>query len=295
MASQEDRANDLVQQAERKLQGSRGFLGGMFGGGNSRSEEAAELYLKAANLYKLAKSWERAGEVFKLAAECQAKNNSRHEAASNLISASHCYKKGNNKETAIRCLKAAIEYYTEEGRFAMAAKYMKEVAEQHESDLNLEAAMEAYQQAADFYEGEGSVTSANQCLLKVAEFAAQRENYALAVELFQRVGMQSLENRLTSYSAKEYFFKAVLCHMASGDSVAARKALEKYSELDHMFGSQREHKFLDSALKAYEEYDVEEFTNAVVDYDSISKLDNWKTTILLRIKNAIKQEETDLA
>lgn len=34
--------------------------------------------------------------------------------------------------------------------------------------------------------------------------------------------------------------------------------------------------------------DVDAFTQAVVEYDSISKLDQWKTSILLRIKNSIK-------
>jgi alpha-soluble NSF attachment protein len=34
--------------------------------------------------------------------------------------------------------------------------------------------------------------------------------------------------------------------------------------------------------------DVEAFTNAVVEFDSISKLDAWKTSILLKIKKGIK-------
>jgi hypothetical protein len=45
-------------------------------------------------------------------------------------------------------------------------------------------------------------------------------------------------------------------------------------------------------VTAYENFDVEAFTQAVVDFDSISKLDQWKTTILLRIKNSIKSEES---
>jgi len=43
-------------------------------------------------------------------------------------------------------------------------------------------------------------------------------------------------------------------------------------------------------LAAYESGDVEAFTNHVVEYDSFSKLDNWKTTILLRIKRTIRDE-----
>lgn len=36
-----------------------------------------------------------------------------------------------------------------------------------------------------------------------------------------------------------------------------------------------------------EEQNVDEFTEAVKDYDSISRLDQWYTTILLRIKKQV--------
>jgi alpha-soluble NSF attachment protein len=40
-----------------------------------------------------------------------------------------------------------------------------------------------------------------------------------------------------------------------------------------------------------EECDIEVFTDAVAEYDSVSKLDKWKTTLLLRIKNAMKESD----
>jgi alpha-soluble NSF attachment protein len=36
--------------------------------------------------------------------------------------------------------------------------------------------------------------------------------------------------------------------------------------------------------------DVEAFTNVVVDFDKMTKLDSWKTTILLRMKKSIGEE-----
>ena len=38
---------------------------------------------------------------------------------------------------------------------------------------------------------------------------------------------------------------------------------------------------------------VEEFTKAVADYDSISRLDQWLTMMFLRIKNQITEEAPD--
>lgn len=46
-------------------------------------------------------------------------------------------------------------------------------------------------------------------------------------------------------------------------------------------------------IEKLEEQDVDGFTDAVKEYDSISRLDQWYTTILLRIKKSI-QETPDL-
>lgn len=78
------------------------------------------------------------------------------------------------------------------------------------------------------------------------------------------------------------------------DVVAAKNALQRYQEIDVNFASQREARLLEALVNAYESYDIEAFTNAVIEYDSISKLDAWKTTILLRIKKAIQEDDPSL-
>ncbi|XP_028839555.1 alpha-soluble NSF attachment protein-like [Denticeps clupeoides] len=47
-------------------------------------------------------------------------------------------------------------------------------------------------------------------------------------------------------------------------------------------------------LDAHEEQDVDAFTDAVKDFDSITRLDQWQTSMLLRIKKTVRDEETDL-
>lgn len=73
------------------------------------------------------------------------------------------------------------------------------------------------------------------------------------------------------------------------DSVSCQNALRKYQDMDCTFSSQRECKFLSDIATAYQNSDVEAFTQAVVDFDSITKLDQWKTSVLLKIKNKIKE------
>ena len=42
---------------------------------------------------------------------------------------------------------------------------------------------------------------------------------------------------------------------------------------------------------ACEEGDTEKFTNAVAEFDNMTRLDAWKSTLLLRVKKRIPEED----
>ncbi|KAM6298306.1 beta-soluble NSF attachment protein isoform 3-T3 [Rhynochetos jubatus] len=245
----EREAVQLMAEAEKRVKGSHSFLRGLFGG-NTRVEEACEMYTRAANMFKIAKNWSE----------------------------------------AINCLNAAIDIYTDMGRFTIAAKHHITIAEIYEAELvDIEKAIAHYEQAADYYKGEESNSSANKCLLKVAAYAAQLEQYQKAIEIYEQVGTNTMDNPLLKYSAKEYFFKAALCHFIV-DELNAKLALEKYEEMFPAFTDSRECKLLKKLLEAHEEQNSEAYTEAVKEFDSISRLDQWLTTMLLRIKKSIQGE-----
>ncbi|KAF9155192.1 hypothetical protein DFQ26_009817, partial [Actinomortierella ambigua] len=232
------------------------------------------------------------GDTFCKAAEAQLKNNERDEASQSFINASKSYKKC-SAEDAIASLRQAIQILTDRGRFQSAAKYQSEIAEIYEVELvDLDKAMTAYEVAADWYAGEESTALANKCLLKVATFAAQLGAYDKAIEKFEQVANASLDNQLTKWSLKEYFLKAGLCHIATCDYVNAHNAVGRYCEMDVTFSSTRECQFLQAILDAVDSSDVELFTNKVIEFDNLTKLDNWKTKILLEIKKSIGQESS---
>uniref|UniRef100_A0A8C8G607 Beta-soluble NSF attachment protein n=2 Tax=Oncorhynchus tshawytscha TaxID=74940 RepID=A0A8C8G607_ONCTS len=183
---------------------------------------------------------------------------------------------------------------TPTGRFTIAAKHHITIAEIYESELvDIEKAIAHYEQAADYYKGEESNSSANKCLLKVGAYAAQLEQYAKAIEIYEQVGSSTMDNPLLKYSAKEYFFKASLCHFIV-DELNAKLAVEKYEEMFPAFSDSRECKLLKKLLDAHEEQNCEAFTEAIKEFDSISRLDQWQTTMLLRIKKTIQGDEGDL-
>ena len=64
-----------------------------------------------------------------------------------------------------------------------------------------------------------------------------------------------------------------------------------FAQKDVTFPSTREAKFAHELMSACEEGDVERFTAAVFAYDQVTKLDNWKTGVLLRVKKALEEDE----
>ncbi|KAG8481713.1 hypothetical protein CXB51_026596 [Gossypium anomalum] len=303
MGDQLARGEEFEQKAEKKLSGW-----GLFG---SKHEDAAELFDKAANCFKLAKScnslqslsvtiflksWDKAGSTYVKLANCNLKVSpsleSKHEAAQAYVDAAHCYKKTNVKE-AISCLKEAVNMFCDIGRLSMAAKYYKEIAELYESEQNTEQAIDYYEKAADFFQNEDISTSANQCKQKVAQFAAQIEQYQKAVEIYEDIARQSLSNNLLKYGAKGHLLNAGICQLCKGDVVAITNALERYQELDPTFSGTREYKFLADIASSIDEEDVTKFTDVVKEFDSMTPLDSWKTTLLLRVKEKLKAKEME--
>ncbi|KAL3337907.1 hypothetical protein AABB24_030192, partial [Solanum stoloniferum] len=284
MGDQIARGEEFMKKAEKKLSGW-----GLFG---SKYDDAADLFDKAANCFKLAKSWDRAGAVYVKLASCHLKLDSKHEAAGAYANAAHCYKKTNMRE-AISCLEQAVHMFLDIGRLNMSARYYKEIAELYEQEQNLEQAITYYEKAADLFQSEDVTTTANQCKQKIAEFSAKLEKYQRAIEIFEEIAQHSMKNNLLKYGVRGHLLNAGICQLCRGDVVAINNALERYQELDPTFSGTRECKLLVDLEAAIDEEDIAMFTGCLKEYDSMTKLDEWRTTLLLRVQEALKAKELE--
>lgn len=285
---QERKARDFMEQAERKIRSSQSFFGGLFGKA-AKLEEAADLYIRAANSFKVAKRTRAAGDAFKKAAELHLQLETKHEAASNYTEAAQVMKRDEPRD-AVDCYLRAVEIYTDMGRFSLAAKYHSNVAEIYETELQeYDNAIANYEQSADFHRGEDSVSASNKCLVKVATLSSNMQQFQKGADIFEQIGRSSLENTLLKYGAKDYFFKAALCKFCIS-SEEAKDAIETYRGVHPGFDGTRELKLLQDLLVAYEDEDTDKFADIVKDYDSISRIDPFLTGLLLHIKKAINKE-----
>ncbi|KAK7835745.1 alpha-soluble nsf attachment protein [Quercus suber] len=243
MSDQIAKGEEFEKKAEKKIKGW-----GLFG---SKYEDAAELYEKSANSFKLAKSY------------------------------------------AISCLDQAVNIFLDIGRHNMAAKHCKEIGELYEPEHNIEKAIVYFERAAELFEHAEATTSANQCKQKVAEFSAQLEQYQKAIVIYEEIARQSINNNLLKYGVRGHLLNAGLCQLCRGDIVAITNALERYQDLDPTFSRTREYKFLADVAATVDEEDIVKFTNVVREFDSMTPLDPWKTTLLLRVKESLKSKELE--
>jgi alpha-soluble NSF attachment protein len=108
--SDESRAKQYLEEAEKKLKSSGSVMSSLFGSSSSKLDDAAELFQKAGNSFKMAKNWTAAGRAFCQAAEIQLKQNTKHEAANMYNEAANAYKKAST-EDALNCYLKSCDIY----------------------------------------------------------------------------------------------------------------------------------------------------------------------------------------
>ncbi|KAJ5380567.1 Tetratricopeptide-like helical [Penicillium cataractarum] len=305
----------LLQKADKALSSASGGFS-WFGGRSEKYENAADLYTQAANAFRVQKMNKEAGQAFEKAASVQTQNlNEPDDAANNLQEAFKVYRKS-DPEDAARVLTSAINHYVLRGNLRRAATQQQYLAELYEVELgDMKKALDAYEKAAEWFEGDNAEALANKHFLKVADLAALEEDYYKSITNYERIARQSITNNLMKWSVKDYFLKAGICHLATKvcpeiygnhpqkslthlrvqDLVETTRALETYREIDPAFASTREHQLLVDLLQAVESGDQEGFADKLFQFDQLSKLDKWKTTLLLRVKNNIEEAEEDFS
>lgn len=252
---------------------------------------ASEHYEKAANLYKLEKSWEKAGEALERCAECLEAGGSAMSSGRQFQAAAVCYKNGQVADKATEAYKKAVGRYTEEGKFSQAGNAMRDLSEQQAAAGESHAAFESLTSAIEYLETAGTPAVAAQLKSKAADLAMDCSEFATAADLFEAIA----RNVSIPSSALEPLFKASLCHLSSGDAVAASKHLDRYVGLSLDFGRSPECSLVDSLIQALETSDREAFSSAIQTYESKSRrLDPLKKRLIAQAGQSLPKEDDEL-
>ncbi|KAH0696205.1 hypothetical protein KY290_013564 [Solanum tuberosum] len=126
-------------------------------------------------------------------------------------------------------------------------------------------AARAYDIAADYYKMTKNLKEAISCLEK-------------STHLFLDIGrLNATRGHYQKYGVRGHLLNAGVCQLSKGDVVAINNTLERNQGL----------------ASAIEKRDVAEFTSCLKEYDNRIKLDEWRTPVLLRVKEALKARELE--
>lgn len=195
-----------------------------------------------------------------------------------------------------RCLDEAKSLYAQEGRLSECAKLAKRRAEIFEKAEIIDLMLESYAEASELFDGEDQKGETRNCKLKIAHYKAlieEKDAINEAIEIYEEVAKESLESNLLKWSVKQYYLKALLAALVLAannlgktvDDVREKRA--EYCSLDATFEETREDNLIVGCTDAIDEGDLEAFATACNEFDEITKLDSWQTTLLLRAKNGI--------
>ena len=292
-----DNPDELVRKAHSKL--TPGFLGKMFSSKESREEEATDLLTSAANIYKIRKDWKKAGETYEEIARLEVEQGGS-TAYVHYQNAAHCFSFV-DKVKSNQMLDAAIESCVKVGKYMQAGKTAQRIATECEENFDYPNAIDKYKKAAEYFamESQNTKSMQQQCLLKVADLMCisnHKDMFTEAPKIYEKLGMQYLTVPLLKSSAKDMFFKNVMCYVAKKDEVTAEVNLKKYLLEDPTFDDTRDSKFLKAVIKCITEpYDVEGFRKEVQSYKTVRELDKWKLNMFaLAIKNIEKDDMEEI-
>jgi len=277
-----------------------GLMDSMFGSGKSgRSEAASELYVKAANQYKLAKSWQKAGDAFFASANLALElEYGSHKATTGFQAAAECYgklPKDDNITCNIQsCLTQACEIMLKEGKFTNAGKIKESLGAMAEEQNRLTDAMIFFEKAADYHEADQhGKSSMNTCLVKVGNLAAQCSEYAKAIDCFEKVATNYLGNHLMIFKVRPLWVEACICRVGLDDIVSIKKAVQRYCEIQPDFVKSREFTFLDALIRAIDDGNGDQLSICVTEYDSYCRIARWATGILLQCKDRLDEGDAN--
>lgn len=191
---------------------------------------------------------------------------------------------------AVEQYEKAVSIYNSNGRFQNSGKLLLSIAEMYEAErLSHTEVKEYYKRAAEMFDlDDHGKSNFTKCNLKVAEYAAKDGELQEAIRIFEAEGEKALQNNLLQYGAKDHFFRAGILHLVSGDSVTVNLAVEKYRSIDPRFASSREGELMSALAEAFEARDLDLFMDKLHDYDSVTKLDAWKTEFFVKVKEQIQ-------
>lgn len=284
----------LFERAEQLSKSKNGLIQFFFK--NLRSldlDDASNLYVQAANIYRVKKDFIKAAECFDKSAKLQEELQNYNEVANRYVDIFKCFKENSPRE-AINALEKAVEIFLmENGQFRRAANFTMDIAEMYENLCDYENAIKSYQNAGDYYSTDNATALANKSYSKCADLCALHDRFEEGLKHYDFIIKGQQGNSLAQWNLKENLFKSILCVLCMNDRVETQKRIENIPDDNNIWGSSRELILLKFILTCFDQFDSQTYSDQVFEFDQFCKLDNVKTHMLVKIKKNFQDVDED--
>ncbi|KAL0234465.1 hypothetical protein PCE1_001501 [Barthelona sp. PCE] len=253
-------------------------------------EQASEAYVKAGNLFKLEHNNASAAEAYLKAAECLSVYEEDNFNVTQYMLKAADVLGAIDIDKSVAILHDAIRRLQTVGSFKQAAKRMEQIGNLYLEGNRKKEGLDAYKQASQLYYQENCEGSGDKLMTEVANELALLDETEEAARIFSELGQKLINDRLRRLQVREMFLKSGLCYLYL-DIEAAKAEHAKFVDLDATFERSKEEELLRNLIEAVEAEDANLVGQISRDYDTIATLDNWKTSMLYKIRTDLEEEE----
>lgn len=148
-------------------------------------------------------------------------------------------------------------------------------------------AIELYKQAAVCFKDNLDHENSNKCMIKVADlYVLIYEKYDEAIEIYEKYIINDNFN-----FDEEIIIKIVLSKLIIYDIAGSTSFLNMCSDFAGLNDDLSSFSFIHAIIATIQNNNVDDFTDAVSNYGSHKKMESWKVSLFLKIKQHVGMEQ----
>lgn len=252
--------------------------------------EVATEEVTAANVALRNNDQKTAAGAYERAAAAYGQTTMASERAKYLLESARLYESFDVQQAA-RVTSYAISDLVAQGQYRRAATHALELGDVCKRGNNLSEAMHWYEKAAGWYEQEGSRLLSNKAYIAYADLAALNGEPLKAADVFAKVAKASVTTASAGWNVKEYCERAIMSLLIAKEYAQATELRIQFCSWDRQFAASRENFHLERVIHAAASRDLEQYENALFDWDQQARLNSWMVEASLIVKKQITDEE----
>jgi len=259
----------------------------------SKKQEALEIFKGVYTKLLIQRDYKRCAETAVKMAELYDYCDDRFYANDSYKKAADCYLKDGQIDKSAETYLYTISRFEEDGKLSSAARSCEELALVYHNNNKLKQAINIYKKSSDFYEADGRILNSLKLLKVVANIYIELGEFEEARNIYKKIISvpDASQNKL---SFDDNLYMLSLCEFYLFSKCNNIKELEllldTYVNISPSFETCREYSLINKCIGAFINGNIDDFTEALVNYDCVKKLSDTQVNVYNEIKNILLDE-----